>query len=409
MMTGHVINALSQWAMIMVLAKLLNSEAVGIFTFALAICNPVILFTNMGLRHIQGTDINLQYTFGTYMALRIYSNSAAILIIVVILFISKIDIEASKIILLMVMFKCITSFSEIYSGFFQSQEKMQYIAKSIIIRGIGSLIFLTILIYLTNSLLVGVLGLVVSALAVLVFYDRLNGIRTASEAYGIQLAENFQLNFSKKTQLNLATKALPLAFAAVLLSLQMSAPQYAVANLIGFTELGYLGVMIFMVTGINQLINALGQVAAPRLSRYFSVKDIKSYVALLRNILAIGGSIGLSCIMISVFFGGWLLTLLYTPEYAAYNELFIYVMIAGFFRFLATLLQHALVAAKNYKLIFIAHCLVFFISLFSSIYFLSVYGFEGIGYSLVIFSFSQFIILLIFVFKTIRRRQLSCS
>ena len=79
---GSTIYALSQWLLIVVLAKFGSAEVVGQFSLGLAITAPIILFSNMQLRNIIATDSVNQYSFSEYYGTRIILLLLAFLVII---------------------------------------------------------------------------------------------------------------------------------------------------------------------------------------------------------------------------------------------------------------------------------------------------------------------------------------
>src|SRR5437868_13818516 len=70
-LAGNALYAACQWGILVVLAKLGSPAIVGKYALAMAVCSPVILFSNLQLREIQATDARRDHAFGDYLALRI--------------------------------------------------------------------------------------------------------------------------------------------------------------------------------------------------------------------------------------------------------------------------------------------------------------------------------------------------
>ena len=68
--TGNIIYLLSQWGILIVIAKLTSPDMVGQFSLGLAVTAPVIMFTNLQLRAVQATDYKADYRFTDYLSLR---------------------------------------------------------------------------------------------------------------------------------------------------------------------------------------------------------------------------------------------------------------------------------------------------------------------------------------------------
>jgi hypothetical protein len=72
-LAGNVFYAMSQWGMLVIIAKLGTPETVGKFSLGLAIVGPILEFANLRLRQIQATDAKREYLFGHYFALRLFT------------------------------------------------------------------------------------------------------------------------------------------------------------------------------------------------------------------------------------------------------------------------------------------------------------------------------------------------
>src|SRR5215211_4678278 len=156
---GNGLYAAAQWGMLTVIAKIGNPEMVGQFALGFAIAAPVMLFSNLNLRGVQATDAKYLYRFGDYLALRLITTILALVVIWGITFFTGYRRETALVILLIALAKAFESVSDVFYGLLQQREYMDRIAKSMIIKGGLSLIALGVGVYLTDSVLWGVVGL----------------------------------------------------------------------------------------------------------------------------------------------------------------------------------------------------------------------------------------------------------
>ncbi|HMW55726.1 MAG TPA: lipopolysaccharide biosynthesis protein, partial [Accumulibacter sp.] len=75
-LVGNIVYALCQWMMLIIIARLGNARDVGIYSLALAISAPVMLFLGMNLRVAIATDQKHQFNIQDYLALRVCSSTA---------------------------------------------------------------------------------------------------------------------------------------------------------------------------------------------------------------------------------------------------------------------------------------------------------------------------------------------
>ena len=77
-LSGNFAYALSQWAMLAVIARLGNASMVGIFALGLAVTAPIAMLANLQLRSILATDIANEFGFGEYLLLRLLTDRKSV-------------------------------------------------------------------------------------------------------------------------------------------------------------------------------------------------------------------------------------------------------------------------------------------------------------------------------------------
>ena len=355
---GNVFFAACQWGILMMLAKLGTPETVGQFALGVAVTGPFFMFSYLGLRAIQVADKENNYSFGHYLGCRFGAATLSQLIVVIIISFGFYRKEVAIVILLIGLSKLFESISDIIYGFFQKHEQMDVIAKSLFLRGIFSLISMTLAVYLTHNLIFGVLMLALVGATVLFSYDikkcflelkgnvLISNHKTDDILYNVLKTEIMQWQILKK----LMWLAMPLGFVAMLISFRSNIPRYFIESFLGEKELGIFAAISYInVAGIT-IISALGQSASPRLVHYFHKKDIKAFYSLLFKLIGFGAMIGCSSILLAHLAGKEILSLLYKPEYAAYSEVFTLLMVAGGVGYIASFLNDTMNCVQQFKL-----------------------------------------------------------
>ena len=162
--------------MTIVRAKLGSPEKVGQLALGLAATAPIFMFATVRLRDVQATDSKQEYLFGDYFALRLITTALALLAVVGIVSVSGFQWEVALIVLATAMSKAIEAISDAFYGLFMQQERLDRIAKSMMIKGPLSLLGLGVGFYLTGSVFWGVVGLAMARAVIMLGYD----IRNAS-------------------------------------------------------------------------------------------------------------------------------------------------------------------------------------------------------------------------------------
>lgn len=170
---GSLVYSLSQFLILALLAKLGNPAMVGLYSLGLAITAPIINLTNLQLRQIQATDTKeVEYRFNDYFGLRITSGIIMLSITLLVVIINAYDFKKASIILLVGLTKVMDSYSDVAYGQLQQRERMDYIGKSRIIKGISTIVVMGIVLALTANLTISLIALNVLWLVIFLVYDR---------------------------------------------------------------------------------------------------------------------------------------------------------------------------------------------------------------------------------------------
>lgn len=353
MMLANGVYAACQWGMLIVLAKLGSPEIVGQFALATAIISPVIMVTNMQLRGVQATDAKKEYFLSDYLMLRVLSTTIALGSILLILLCGHFNRAAVVVTIIFALAKAIESMSDVFYGFFQQNEKMGLMARSMIIKGILSVAVLGAIFYYSSSLPWALAGLFFAWLLVLMFYDFVNGshlMKAVGATRGpLRVCVWDALLHRRRTLVRIAVLAFPLGIVMGIISLNTNIPRYAIEKFLGTHDLGIFSALAYTTVAVNMFVQALGQAVSPRLSRHFADRDIPGFNALLGKMIMVNLIIGIAGVLVIVAGGKWLLALIYTPEYAAYINLFIVLMISTALSGVASALGYAMTAARQFN------------------------------------------------------------
>jgi O-antigen/teichoic acid export membrane protein len=352
---GNIIYAASQWGMLVVLAKLGTPAMVGQFTLGLAVTAPIILFTNLQLRQIQTTDVDQKYQFGDYFGLRLICAGLSLLTICTITSTAGYRWETSLVILVIGVAKILESISDVFHGLFQYHERMDRIALSLMIKGPLSLLLLAIGIWLTGNVLGGTIGLAAIWAIVLIFYDIPSGIailRAVAPADTIPTPDRnrrLQPRFNFRDLRSLVRLSLPLGLVMMLISLNANIPRYFIEHHLGERELGIFSALSYLMVAGNIVVSALGQSASPRLAKYYAAGNSQDFKNLVLKTLLIGTLLGGLSILMAAIAGRQILTLLYRPEYATQDYLFILLMVSAGIGYIASFLGYAMTSAQYFR------------------------------------------------------------
>jgi O-antigen/teichoic acid export membrane protein len=95
-------------------------------------------------------------------------------------------------------------------------------------------------------------------------------------------------------------------------------------------------------------VSAVGESAAPRLARYYAQHQRAAFGGVLLRLVGVAGVLGGGGIAIALLAGPQVLALLYGRQYAAYNDLLVWVMVAAAIGFVGSFLGYAVTAARYF-------------------------------------------------------------
>lgn len=335
-LAGTLGSAAAQWGVIAVLARMGSATVVGAYSLALAIAAPVFLFSSLHLRALQSTDVQEEFTLGTYLALRAFTTSLAIVTVLVVA--SYAGGPTGWALAGLALGKAFESVSDAVYGNLQRSERMDRIGRSMLWRGAAT--FLAML--LSMSAGIGMLpGIWIAALfsgfvALVDLHDALDSWNSAARPQWGRIR-------------SLARRAAPLGLFLLLISLNANVPRYFLAKSFSMREVGILAALGYLAIAANTLVMAMGQAALPSLARAFAHREVSPFVQRAALLLSISVGLGLACILSSVLAGGAVLSLLYGPEFASEARSFQWLMASGAVSYLAAATGYLLSSARCFE------------------------------------------------------------
>lgn len=344
---GNAIYAACQWLMVVSLAKIGTPTMVGQFSLSFALTAPAFLLTNLKLRSIQVTDGDKRYQFGDYLNLRFSLTSLALLYALLISCLAGYRLETVIIIIGVGIAKFFEAISDIFYGLMQQKQRMDFIASSMISKGVLSLLTLGLVVFFTKSLVAGVYCMAVVWAILLVFYDMrraysllgfLSSDKTNSfnASFGLPQFSLFTKRWEWKKLIDLCKVAFPLGVQSMLGSLLINIPIYFLSNYYGEKAVGhYSSMAYFMVIG-NTVTLAAGQAALPRICHYYEAgrKNRLAIFRLINALTLISLALGCFGVILALFAGKEILTIVYSKDYATQVPVLVWLMVAASFSYL---------------------------------------------------------------------------
>jgi O-antigen/teichoic acid export membrane protein len=334
---GRIVYGATQFALLVVLARLGDLSAVGAFAFALAFTAPPMVFANLHLRSLYATDVERRFSWATYLGLRRRASVLAFVLVALAVPTFSPTPDVAWATLWIALAKAFETCSDLHYGVFQRYGRMDRFGRSLALRGVVGVVIVAAVLGLGGSLPWAMFAMAAWWGLLLAVYDApmATQIRpsTAGQPCGGSMAR-------------LALQATPMGAVFLLDSLHQNVPRYFVEAQLGTDALGLFTPMVYMITIGSAFVFALGAPAAPVLARYAADRDRTAFAALARRTVLRGGLLGVVGVIAAFAGGESLLRLAYGPTYAEHADAFVLVAVSGALHFVMVPTILALTAAR---------------------------------------------------------------
>lgn len=312
---GTTIYNLSQWLLLIAVARLADPESVGLYSYALAVTAPLALLFGLNLRQSYITEELDGDSFSAYYRLRLTTSVALLAVYVVLGFVLGVS---GTVIIAVGLSKTIDLLTDFLAAPLQKTGYLVGIGVAQALNGI------TTLLCVVGALLVGLRPDI--AMATTVIGSIVGGV------YSIWLLRKRQPKFGSlvrlrwwKAQSNLSGRLhlrrllftlLPLGLAAGFTSARVTFPRYVLEATWGLSEIGIYSAALHITVAANALVGAVAQLYLPKLVSLLKSSGrpaLRKPVALATLIWLVGGAL----VTVAAFYSGpQVLALVYGPDYA---------------------------------------------------------------------------------------------
>ena len=349
-MLGSFCYAFASMVLAFLVMRVAGSQKGGIFAFGYStVGQQMFLLAYFGVRSFQITDTRQEYLFGDYLHFRYLTCTVALLFGCAYVLFNRYDLEKTMVIFLLIGYKVIDGFADVYESEFQRQGCLYLTGRSNTFRTILSVGVFLVTLVSGAGLFTACVAAVLGQMAGVVLFDI------------VVLKELKQVDYdwSAKQGVSLTASSI-LLFVSVFLDFYIfSAAKYAIDAHLGDAASGYFNV-IFMPTSVINL--AAGFVIRPFLTyltdcwneRRFQdfKKKLLTIMAVIGGltVLAVGGTVVLGRPVLALL--EWVLGASYSGKLTALWPAFIMIVLGGGFYAVLNLYYYALVILRKQKLIF---------------------------------------------------------
>jgi O-antigen/teichoic acid export membrane protein len=135
----------------------------------------------------------------------------------------------------------------------------------------------------------------------------------------------------------------------LLIQLRNTIPRTILEKSFGEAELGVFANLTYLIIAGSTVVLALNQSSIARLSRYHKAGERRRFSATIRKLVWVGFAIGVTGVLGAALVGRFFLALIFTEEIAAHADVFVWIMGAGAFMFVGTLLGAPVSAMRQFR------------------------------------------------------------
>lgn len=373
---GNSLYNLSQWIVIVVIARIGNPGQVGDYALSLAISGPIFLGVGLNLRIVQSTDASREWTPAEFMRLRMLLNVAALAVTMLVGALIGSDRWFFVTLMAMGLAKATEGASQVSYGYFQRRGRMDLVASSLGLRAVSGLTLFTVIFAVSGTVWLGILGLFVAWTAVGTSDRRhVNGL-LMTDLVRMQDAE-----VSWSRLLSLARLGVPVGVDAAISSLATNVPRYGISAALGqgalglYTPIAYLGQLMSLVTG------AVGSAVLPRLSDHHQAGAVRPFLRLVSLMIVLSVALSVTAVTGAYVLGEWVVSVLFGDEYVN-QALLIAVMVAFSLVTLQQSLGRALNATQSYTTYLAVDLVTTCVVAAAGLYLIEAHGLPGAAWSI---------------------------
>ena len=318
---GSISYAASSFIYLLIVTRSVGADDAGIFAIAFANAQLMLTIGKYGMRTFQSTDLSGQYSFGTYLASRLFTCVAMILANCVYIALNTFSPYKIQIILWVCILKTLDAVEDVFHGLLQLNKRLDIAGKLQTIRNVFSMGLFLIAILVTRQLLFScILTSILSFLVCLIINIPF-----------VRQYKNIKLDFSFRPLKRLLIDCFPL-FAASFLSLYIyNSPKYAIDGYLTEEIQTYYGIL-FMPAFI---INLFSEFAfKPLLVHMADLWISNKTKELMNSILKLLGWIALLTIAVLIsgyLFGIPVLSIIYGVDLSTYKKELMILLLGGGF------------------------------------------------------------------------------
>ena len=360
-MLGTVSSSLISVVLLLLASRFLSSGDSDVFSIAYALGQQFFVLGYFQVRNLQSTDIKEKYSFASYHNTRLFT---VFLMLVTSLFYviwQSYDIYKSSIIFLLVLYRALDAYSDVFQGFFQQKNRSDLAGKIQFYRSWLCMLIFALVLLFTKSLLLASLMICFINLALTLPLD------FGYYRYYFHDVPMIPFLFKDSSKVvSILKNSFPLFFNGFLLAYIYNEPKIAIDQLLtnGILPTGMQRDfnVLFMPVFVLSLLFFILRPLTTQLSIYWSEKKYSFFFKQVRLLFLVMVVLGLMIVVLGYLIGTEILGAVYGIQLQIYKVPFTLLLIGGILNVLALVVDIIMTIFRKQHYLMIAYMLTFIVS-----------------------------------------------
>ncbi len=365
-MVGSTVASFVSLFYMMVITRLNGIDDAGVFSFAFS---TAMIFFVIGIysgRTFQVTDKNKKTTDSDYLYLKFATCFAMLITGFIFCLIRGYSGDKFLIIMLLTTFRAFEALAESIYAVIQKSNRLYQAGQSMFIKAIFSLAGFIAIDYLTHSIALACVAIILAHLLTIIFFDLSRLMRT-----------DFRLAPFKPQKVWYLLKIGFFTFGFTFLGLYITnAARYAIDSAASDSTQTIYGIIAMPATVLSLVGQYLIQPFLTNFKKFFATDTHKFQNLVIRLCFAVLG-IGVLCVLVAWLLGIPVLELLYAVELDGYLVGLLLIIVGGIFNALVLVISTALVTMRRTSAQFWIYCIASLTALIISHLLVASYGIFG--------------------------------
>ena len=360
-MLGTVSSSLISVVLLLLASRFLSSGDSDVFSIAYALGQQFFVLGYFQVRNLQSTDIKEKYSFASYHNTRLFTVFLMLVISLFYVIWQSYDIYKSSIIFLLVLYRALDAYSDVFQGFFQQKNRSDLAGKIQFYRSWLCMLIFALVLLFTKSLLLASLMICFINLALTLPLD------FGYYRYYFHDVPMIPFLFKDRSKVvSILKNSFPLFFNGFLLAYIYNEPKIAIDRLLtnGILPTGMQRDfnVLFMPVFVLSLLFFILRPLTTQLSIYWSEKKYSFFFKQVRLLFLVMVVLGFVSVVLGYLIGTEILGAVYGIQLQIYKVPFTLLLIGGILNVLALVVDIIMTIFRKQHYLMIAYMLTFIVS-----------------------------------------------